>query len=41
MIKDSEDKEVFKVRMKGKRFALDFMSEEQAAMHKEVNSIIL
>ncbi|WVY90881.1 hypothetical protein V8G54_036395 [Vigna mungo] len=41
MIKDSAGKEVFKVRMKGKTFALDFMSEEQAAAHKEVNNTIL
>ncbi|WVZ10601.1 hypothetical protein V8G54_015131 [Vigna mungo] len=41
MIKDSAGKEVFKVRMKGKSFALDFMSEEQAAVHKEVSSTIL
>ena len=41
MIKDSEGREVFKVQMKGKSFALDFMSEEQAAVHKEVSSTVL
>ncbi|WVZ15253.1 hypothetical protein V8G54_012819 [Vigna mungo] len=41
IIKDSAGKEVFKVRMKGKSFALDFMSEEHAAVHKEVSNTIL
>jgi uncharacterized cupredoxin-like copper-binding protein len=41
MIKDSEGREVFKVQMKGKSFALDFMNKEQAAMHKEVSSTML
>jgi len=41
MIKDSEGREVFKVRMKGKSFALDFMSKEQATVSKEVSSTIL
>jgi hypothetical protein len=41
MIKDSEGKEVFKVQMKGKSFALNFMNNEQASMHKEVSNTML
>ena len=41
MIKDSEGKEVFKVQMKGKSFALNFMNNEQASMHKEVTNTML
>lgn len=38
---DSEGREVFKVRTNGKRFALDFMSDEHAIVYKEVNNTIL
>ena len=41
MIKDSEGREVFNVKMKGKIFALDFVNKEQNTMHKEVSSTIL
>ncbi|KAH9678563.1 hypothetical protein KPL71_025767 [Citrus sinensis] len=41
VIKDAKDKEVFKVQMKGKSFALDLMKEEHASVHREDNITVL
>ena len=41
IIKDAESRDVFKVQMKDKRFALDLIQEEQAAVHKEDNNEML
>ncbi|KAJ8634468.1 hypothetical protein MRB53_008735 [Persea americana] len=35
LITDAQGREVFKVQMEGKSFALNYMEEEQAAVHKE------
>ncbi|KAL2345957.1 hypothetical protein Fmac_007242 [Flemingia macrophylla] len=41
MIKDSDNKELFRVQMKGKSFALNLIDEEQLAMHKvEDNTLV-
>ena len=41
VIKDTEGREMFRVQMKGKSFALDLMKEEQAAVHKEDGDTVL
>ncbi|RVW26560.1 Copia protein [Vitis vinifera] len=41
MIADAQGREVFIVQMKGKRFTLDLMQEEQAAIHKEESNTML
>ena len=41
MIKDSDNKELFRVQMKGKSFALNLIDEEQLAVHKvEDNTLV-
>ncbi|KAL9439711.1 hypothetical protein AB3S75_025217 [Citrus x aurantiifolia] len=40
-IKDVEGRELFKIQMKGKSFALNLIEEEQAAVHKEENCTVL
>ncbi|KAL8128314.1 hypothetical protein AgCh_015053 [Apium graveolens] len=41
LIKDSLDKELFRVQMKGKSFALNLFDEEQLAMHKVENDTMI
>lgn len=41
MIKDAEGRELFKIQMKGKSFALNLIEEEQAAVYKEENDTML
>ena len=41
IIKDIESRDVFKVQMKDKSFALDLIQEKQAAVHKENNNEML
>ncbi|KAL4348545.1 hypothetical protein GQ457_17G004780 [Hibiscus cannabinus] len=41
IIKDAKNKDVFNIHMKDKSFALDFMQEEQAAVHKEESHTML
>ncbi|KAH9780091.1 hypothetical protein KPL71_007943 [Citrus sinensis] len=41
VIKDAKDREVFKVQMKGKSFALDLMKEEQASVHREDSNTLI
>ena len=41
MIKDSDNKELFRVQMKGKSFALNLIDEEQLDVHKvEDNTLV-
>ncbi|TXG70681.1 hypothetical protein EZV62_005616 [Acer yangbiense] len=41
LITDAQGKEVFKVQMEGKSFALNLMEEEQIAVHKEDSNTML
>ncbi|KAJ8639362.1 hypothetical protein MRB53_016056 [Persea americana] len=41
LITDAQGREVFKVQMEGKSFALNLMEEEQAAVHKEDSTTML
>ncbi|KAH9665623.1 hypothetical protein KPL70_020385 [Citrus sinensis] len=41
VIKYAKDREVFKVQMKGKNFALDLMKEEQAVVYREDSNTML
>jgi len=41
LITDAQNREVFKIQIKSKSFALNFMKEEQAAMHKENSTTML
>ena len=41
VIKDAKNREVFKVQMKGKKFTLDLMKEEQAYVYREDNNTVL
>ncbi|KAL4353109.1 hypothetical protein GQ457_06G015700 [Hibiscus cannabinus] len=41
IIKDAKNKDVFNIHMKDKSFALDFMQEEQADVHKEESHTML
>jgi hypothetical protein len=41
LITDAQNKEVFKIQMQSKSFALNFTEEEQVAVHEENNSTML
>ena len=41
VIKYAKDREVFKVQMKGKSFALDLMKEEHVVVHREDSNTML
>ena len=41
LIIDAQDREVFKVQMKGKIFTLNMLEDEQAAVHKENSNTML
>lgn len=41
VIKNTKDREAFKVQMKGISFTLDLMKEEHAAIHKEDSNTVL
>ena len=38
LIKDANDNEVFRIKMRGKSFSLDLLEEEQAAIHTKENN---